>query len=125
MLRRTLLKSKTPLRQTKPLNPISKRKIDQINGEYANRIKLCLRCGGMPHIETRMIRLNNRQRFQLRSVTCIGGYCEICHKPTGNSILHPHEKNPRGKGGKLSLENSIMCHNEPCHRLAQQHKLLI
>lgn len=109
----------TALKRRKRLNSMSKHKIDQINGEYNDRIKLCLRCRGRPHTETKLIRLNNGQQFQLRTVICIGGYCEICGKPAGNQMLHPHEKNPRSLGGKLSLDNSAMCHDYPCHQQAQ------
>lgn len=116
MLRRTTLKAKS-------LNPMSKRKIDETNGEYNDRIKLCLRCGGTPRTNTRYVTLNNGQRFQMRTVVCIGGRCEICRQPAGNSQLHPHEKTPRSKGGKLSLENSVMCHDYPCHAIEQNNTL--
>jgi 5-methylcytosine-specific restriction endonuclease McrA len=43
------------------------------------------------------------------------GECEICATPITESSGHLHEKQHRGKGGEVSLENSIfIC--PPCHR---------
>lgn len=112
----------TPLKRRKRPNPMSKKKIDQINGEYDDRIKLCLRCGGKPYTKIRIIHLNNGERYQLKTVTCAGGCCEICGQPSyPNQPLHPHEKIFRSNGGKLSLENSVMCHDYPCHAEAQNN----
>ena len=47
------------------------------------------------------------------------GNCELCAVPVTWDTGHMHEKLPRGKGGEISLENSIfICSN--CHRV--QHK---
>jgi hypothetical protein len=109
------------LKRIKP-NPLSKKKIDQINNEYETRIKLCLRCGGKPFTKIFNIRLNGGKQCVLHTITCIGGTCEICHKPAyPNQPLHPHEKVPRSKGGKLSLNNSVMVHDYPCHAEAQNN----
>ncbi len=120
-MRRTPLKAKTPLKRGKGLNPMSKRKIDQINGEYETRVQLCLRCEGNPITTTRQIKLNNGSVHTLKTVTCIGGICEVCKKPAGNEQLHPHERIPRGRGGKLTLTNSVMCHDYPCHAQLQNN----
>lgn len=121
-MRRTPLKSKTPLKRGKRLNPMSKRKIDEVNGEYEARVQLCLRCGGNPITTSREIRLNDDSVYPLRTVTCIGGYCEVCGKPARyNQHLHPHERVPRGRDGKLTLSNSIMCHDYPCHAQVQNN----
>lgn len=55
---------------------------------------------------------------ELVTVICIGGECEICHNNFGN--LHPHEwQHTRGAGGKVSLENSLMC-CDWCHSYYQE-----
>ncbi len=124
MLRRTPLKAKTPLKRGKRLNPMSKRKIAEVNGEYEARVQLCLRCEGNPITTSREIRLNDGSVYPLRTVTCVGGYCEVCKKPAGdNQHLHPHERISRGRGGELTLENSLMCHDYPCHARVQNNIL--
>jgi len=115
---------RTPLERRSRPNPMSAKKIGQINAEYDDRIKLCLRCGGNPVTKTRWIRLNNGERCHLKTVTCIGGFCEICGKPAyPNQNLHPHERKPRSSGGRLSLENSVMCHDHPCHSIEQNNNV--
>jgi hypothetical protein len=45
------------------------------------------------------------------------GECESCAAPVTESSGHMHEKQHRGKGGEISLENSIfIC--PTCHRRA-------
>lgn len=110
---------RTPLKRGKPLNRMSAKKIASINAEYDTRIQLVERCGGTPMTTTRTICLNNGDKHDLTTVTCIGGICEVCGKPAGPQHLHPHEKLPRSLGGKLTLENSVMCHDHPCHALEQ------
>jgi hypothetical protein len=42
------------------------------------------------------------------------GYCEICGAMTIEKSAHMHEQNHRGKGGEISMDNSVMvcviCH---------------
>jgi 5-methylcytosine-specific restriction endonuclease McrA len=43
------------------------------------------------------------------------GECEICAAPVTEDSGHMHERVHRGKGGEISLENSVfIC--PPCHR---------
>lgn len=101
------------------LNQYSLKKIDQLNAELPIRLELIKRCGGkpLPYNETAH---HNGTAFIIRRVRCLGGMCECghrdCRKFAGriNGELEPHEKVPRGRGGKLSLDNTIMvlhaCH---------------
>lgn len=98
----------------RPLNRMSLKKLNERNAEVLDRVKLCYRCGGEPRTGQRPVYISG-QRYILVSVTCIGGICERCHK---SHTLSPHEKLPRGRGGKLSLKNSIMVCGS-CHRVAQ------
>lgn len=95
------------LKARKPLNHYSERRIRQLNGEVTARILLCKRCGGEPIQQSIMVKLNDGRQVELSTITCISGYCE-CGCGEYSLILHPHEKHSRGRGGKLSLENSIM-----------------
>jgi 5-methylcytosine-specific restriction endonuclease McrA len=48
-----------------------------------------------------------------------GGECEHCGVPVTESSGHMHEKQHRGKGGEISIENSVfIC--AKCHQ--HQHK---
>ena len=97
------------MRRTR-INPISKRKLHQIEQEKPIRALPAERCGGT-WIETRSI---------------VGGYCsggtceeEGCYFQGAEEYyplfnLHPHEKLRRGQGGRLTLFNSIMLCNK-CH----------
>ena len=85
-----------------PLKRISAKKQKQIEEEYPIRVQLSERCGGV------WVRTG---KFWGHSN---GGYCEICGKAGGHTDfdrLYPHEKMFRSRGGKLSLENSVMAHN--------------
>ncbi len=98
--------------------PISARKIAKLNDEVEVRIELARRCGGTAVIKTRGIRLKDGM-YILNTVRCIGGVCEICHQSAAlNEILEPHEKNKRSNGGKVSLDNSVMCHRR-CHPISK------
>lgn len=56
-----------------------------------------------------------RHQLFLRS----DGYCELCLAPITEQSAHMHERQHRGKGGEISLENSVMvC--AACHRY--EHK---
>jgi len=72
-----------------PINKISKKKVAEIRNEKPIRQQLIERAKGK---------------------------CEICGKAESQCFggLHPHEKIMRSMGGKLSLENSIICCNT-CH----------
>ncbi len=49
------------------------------------------------------------------------GECEICLAPVTEDSGHMHEKRHRGKGGEISLDNSIfICLS--CHRRAHQDR---
>jgi len=81
---------------------ISAKKQKQIETEYEIRVGLAERCGGI------WVRTGKFWGH------CNGGYCELCGKAGGHmdfDRLYPHEKVFRSRGGKLSLENSVMCHN--------------
>ena len=105
------------------LNPKSPRKIAQLIAEEPIRMQLAYRCGGTPVKFHRKVKLNNGKVLEYNQVVCMGGKCEICGKQGGNELglLYPHERISRGRGGQLSLQNSIMCHNRPCHELAQKN----
>ncbi len=97
---------RTPLKRTKGINPISKRRTEEIKQEIAIRGILCNRAGGVFGLG------DSQGQF---SYVCRGGKCEECGKPSDFRGLHPHEKVFRSQGGKLSLENSVMlcgkCHS--------------
>lgn len=107
------------LNRTRPLNRYSLKKIAELNAEATIRVRLARRCGGFPvrHIE---YAYRTEGRFPILRVTCAGGYCESCHR--WSKFLDPHEKHFWGRGGKLSLENTIMvCRG--CHRKLQNNEL--
>jgi hypothetical protein len=102
---------------------ISSRKIEKLNAEVEARIALAKRCGGKPIIRTTGINLKDGIHL-LTTVKCVGGTCECgCNRPANsqNGDLFPHEKLWRGRGGKLSLLNSIMVLND-CHRVLQNRE---
>jgi hypothetical protein len=113
-----MLQRRTNLTAHKKLNPISPQQVCKRNAEVPERIKLCLRCGGKPHIKKQLIKFNNGHSDLLITVSCIGGICEICHKPAGNEFLTPHEKKNRSQGGRVELQNSVMCHWR-CHPISK------
>jgi hypothetical protein len=90
--RKTPLKAYTPLRSytklkaRKPMNKISKKKRQEMQGEIPIRKALWERCKGC---------------------------CEWCGRPASQCLggLHPHEKIHRSQGGKLTLKNSVMVCN--------------
>lgn len=92
--------------------PMSKKKREQIKDERPARIAICERAGGEWLYKTDGfgVRLNSNEGV------CIGGLCEICHRPPCGPdwLLHPHEKLYRSRGGKLTEENSLMVCNI-CH----------
>ena len=100
----------------KGLNPMSENYIHKLNDEVSERVELCKRCGGEPVKQTRTIHFNNGKSLELTSVVCVGGMCEICGEPARGETLRPHEyKVSQGQGGKVSLDNSVMCHWR-CHQ---------
>ncbi len=86
------------------LNPISKKRQQQIKDELPIRIKLCERCGG-----TWIYTSSFSHGY------CRGGRCELCHQKGDFRGLTPHEQVFRSHNGKLSLSNSKMlcgtCHD--------------
>lgn len=113
-MKQTRLNRRTPLKARKRINPISPRRLREMRAEIPVRIALCERCGGKPIYKDFELRINGKREV-MEMVFCLGGVCEICGKPAGNEILHPHELNLRSRGGKLSLENSKMAHLV-CHK---------
>lgn len=108
------------LKRSRHPNQYSLKRIEALNAEVPVRLKLIKRCGGVPHHYTQVVH-NNGQRYVIKRVACIGGVCEICHKPAiYGERLEPHENPPRSKGTKVSLKYSKMCHRA-CHR-AQHSK---
>ena len=105
---------RTPLKKTHGLNTLSPARVKQLNGEVPARIALAERCGGEGVIFEKIIEFKNGKTATLKTVVCVEGYCEICHKPSYCQNLHPHEVFYRSQGGKVSLDNSIMCHDW-CH----------
>lgn len=113
MQTRKRLKAKTPLRH------YSERRVRQLNGEVTARILLCKRCGGTPIQNSRMVKVAGNHLIELTTILCLGGTCEVCGKPAGDECMSPHEKTLKSRGGKVSLENSVMCHWQPCHKREQ------
>lgn len=108
-----------------PLNKYSLKKIAQIQGEAPIRVELCKRAGGKPLTrEAAIVRKGVKHTYT--KVECVGGVCECglpdCPKyPLYGQHLEPHEQLPRGRGGKLSLQNSIMVLRR-CHRILQKNE---
>lgn len=112
-MKRTALKRKTPLRRSRrPINKISHKMYDQLIAEVPIRKALCYRCSGKP-IETIVtIGFGDGTKKYLPMIRCQGGYCETCGKRADFIGLKPHHKIFRSRGGRLTLENSLM----DCHR---------
>lgn len=50
-----------------------------------------------------------------------GGYCELCGSVVLESSGHMHEQKSRGKGGEISLDNSVfIC--VACHKRAHSNR---
>lgn len=113
-----MLKSKTRLKTKKCLRHYSERRVRQLNSEVTARILLCKRCGGEPIQQSRMVKVAGNHTMELNTIICVGGTCEVCGKPAGEEHMCPHEKHHRSLGGKVSLDNSVMCH-WACHRQEQ------
>jgi len=106
------------------INTYSLKKIDEKNAEAPIRIDLCKRAGGTPTTREVLI-YRNGQKHTFTKVECLGGTCECGHPDCKliannyNGMLEPHEKHSRGRGGKLSLKNTIMVLRQ-CHRRLQR-----
>ena len=112
------MRTRKRLKARKPLKHISERRVRQLNSEVITRIALCKRCGGVP--VQKSSRINFGWGFmELNTIICVGGACEICGQPAGDEHMSPHEDPPRSTGGKVSLEDSRMCH-WACHRKVQK-----
>jgi len=99
----------------KKLNPISNKRKAELVKEVEIRKDLCVRCCGFWQPVAWF-------GGEIIGGQCIGGYCEICGQQAGNELLHPHEKHFKSRGGKVSLENSVMAHNS-CQ--AKEHGIKI
>lgn len=97
------------LKRHSPLNAMSLKRIAELNAEAPVRVELCHRAHGRAIQEQKTIRRGS-QKYEYTKVTCLNGICEICGKPANE--LHPHERPFKSHGGKLSLEQSVMCHNK-------------
>lgn len=107
------------MRNKRP-NIYSLKKIEKMNNEVQVRRDLAVRCGGRPVEITRNV-YHSGKPYNVTKVFCIGGTCECgCgQKVAGDECrLHPHEKLWRGRGGVVSLENSVMVLNS-CHEKLQ------
>lgn len=101
------------------LNKYSLKKIEKLNAEVPIRIALANRVGGKPLIKVQAVRRNGGSIHKITRILCVGGICEVCNKPAvRGEILEPHEVVKRSAGGKLSLENSKMCHRR-CHPVSK------
>ena len=114
------MQTRKGLKSKKCLRHYSERRVRELNSQVSVRILLCKRCGGTPIQQSRMVEVAGKRMIGLNTVICLGGTCEICGKPARDEGVSPHEKTPRGRGGKVSLENSVMCHWQPCHRQEQK-----
>ena len=104
------------MKTRKPLNRYSLHRIEKLNAEVPERIKLIARCGGLPRFYTQFIKRNDGSQHEIKRVVCIGGVCELCKMHANGEILEPHEAiTKRSAGGKVSLENSLMVHRS-CHK---------
>jgi len=98
-----------------PIKPISDKRKAALVKEVEIRKDLCVRCCGFWQPVAWF-------HGEIIGGQCIGGYCEICGQQAGSELLHPHEKLPRARGGKVSLENSVMAHDS-CH--AKEHGIKV
>ena len=105
-VRNIMLTRKMPNLKKKPINRYSLKKIEELNAEAPIRRALCYRAHGIPveHVE---VVYRNGVKYTINRVRCINGVCQ-CGCGEFSPILSPHEKHSRGRGGKLTLANSIM-----------------
>ena len=107
------------MKRSRP-NHYSLKRIEKLNSEVEVRKQLAERCGGNPIVMRRYVK-HNKESYLLATVYCMGGTCECgcgVKVPYYECRLHPHEKLWRGRGGIVSLENSIMVLNS-CHEKLQ------
>ena len=97
----------TPLKRKKRLNPVSLKRIAQLNLEVPARVSLCQRVGGTPVFGKHTYYIKSKP-YPVITVQCLGGVCECGCGERTDGLLEPHEKVFRSHGGKLSLENTIM-----------------
>ena len=103
------------MKTRKPLNRYSLHRIEKLNAEVPERIKLIARCGGLPRFHTQFVNRNDGSQHEIKRVVCIGGTCELCNLPARyGENLEPHESPKRSAGGKVSLDGSKMVHRS-CH----------
>jgi len=103
------------------IKPISEKRALQIIADLPIRQQLAERCGGV-YIVTgyHRVKTHSGEVLMVPCGYCAGGHCEYCGK--WGLALHPHEENPRGRGGKLSVENSRMC-CAFCHPVKHHEKV--
>jgi len=108
------------------MNKVSEKKILALMREYSIRKSLIERCGGEPEYLTSLIIKAKGKQWLIPRVRCRAntGLCELCGgKPTAPDFrLHPHEKDFRSHGGRVSLDNSLMLCNK-CHN--KQHGIKV
>ena len=98
----------------------SLKKIDQLNGEVAEREALCRRAGGTP-VQSIEKYKRDGTTYDIVHVTCYGGKCECgCGMPA--HFLEPHENHLRSQGGNVSRANSLMVRRD-CHHREQTERL--
>jgi hypothetical protein len=108
------------LKQKRPPNKYSLKKINQINAEAPIRKSLARRAHGTAIEYIERYRRNDGKIFKIHRVRCVNGICECgCNRP--GRVLDPHEKHSRGRGGLLTLLNTIMFRRD-CHRSAKLDK---
>ena len=90
----------------KRINKYSLKKIDELNAEAPIRRELCRRAHGIPENYTEVV-YQNGNKYTINRVRCVLGKCECGCNEYAN-LLHPHELHSRGRGGRLSMENSLM-----------------
>ena len=98
------------------LNPISKKRQQEMFEEVEIRKALCTRARGTFYTWVGTFKQPDGT-FQMPICNCIDGICEHCHKR--HSKLEPHEwGKKRSHGGKISLTNSIMV-GRRCHDILE------
>jgi len=117
--RRQPLKSRggaSSLKSKIQINPVSLKKVEQMNLEVPARINLCKRAGGTPILGKQTYYIKGKV-YPVATVQCWGGTCEKCHNHV--DALEPHERKHRSLGGQLSMQNSLMlcrkCHEKEHH----------
>ena len=105
------------LKRKRRLNPVSLKRVLQMQAETPERIALCNRAGGVPIMGKQTYYIKGKS-YEVDTIQCFGGICEICHER--KHLLEPHEYPFRSHGGKVSLKQSKMVCRE-CHDKEQNN----